>query len=65
MCEKCLNSKFFCFAFSRIWTEYGDLRNNLQSTAVIEADAVLQERLKWNRQKPQKHRQKRWPEGTL
>ena len=43
MCEKCLNSKFFCFAFSRIWTEYGDLRNNLQSTAVIEADDVLQE----------------------
>ena len=27
LCEKCPNTEFFCFAFSRIQTEYGDLRS--------------------------------------
>ena len=24
--EKCQNTKFFCSVFSRIWTEYGEIR---------------------------------------
>ena len=27
MCEKCLYSKFFWFVFSRIRTEYGEIRS--------------------------------------
>ena len=27
LCEKCPNTEFFCFAFSSIQTEYGDLRS--------------------------------------
>ena len=29
LCEKCPNTEFFWFVFSRIWTEYGDLHSDM------------------------------------